>query len=152
MSTAQIIYGEAVRAIGQQLRQLEELRTRASYLLTGNGLISAFLGIRALKDGTGGLAVFAIIAFAVSAAGAVWVMLPRSKGWTFENDATVLIEDHLEVESRNHPDALHRFLAERIQTHWNDNQENLEALFVVFWVATLALGAEIILWLLELAV
>ena len=49
MTTEEIIYGEAVRAIQQQEGSVDELRSRASSVLTAVSVAAAFFGTSALK-------------------------------------------------------------------------------------------------------
>lgn len=66
-TTEEIVYHEGVRTMTQQLAQLDELRTRASFLLAANGVIAGFLGVVATRHGVGGFGGFPIVAFIVAA-------------------------------------------------------------------------------------
>lgn len=80
------------------------------------------------------------------------VLWPNQKGWTFVVSAKILLEDHTDVQERNSAPALHRYLAERLEVYYDQNEERLERLFQFFTTACALLALNIFLWLLELVV
>src|SRR5437899_1308463 len=65
-TTAGIVYEQAVRAVEQQARQLDELRTRTSVVLAAAGVVTGFLGGAAVKAGLGAFGYFAVASFVVA--------------------------------------------------------------------------------------
>jgi len=150
--TEAILYEEAVRAIKSQARQLEELRSRTAILLAAATVIAGFLGQAGIKDGVGLAGAVAVIVFGIAACLCVWVLLPRFDAWTFVTSPRILIEDHVDVPQRNSRAQFHRFLAERIEAHFDSNMAKLHELYLAFWWSAVAVSVDVGLWLLELAV
>jgi hypothetical protein len=71
--------------------------------------------------------------------------------WRFSHDASVLIEDHVEVSARSRAEQLQLFLALTNDANWDLNQGKLERLFWCFRVGSLCLAAEVVLWIVVLA-
>src|SRR5205823_4513408 len=67
-TTEEIVYSEAVRAIGQQQRGLDELRSRTAIVLAASGLIGGLFGRVAERDGIGAAGAVAIVGIVVVAA------------------------------------------------------------------------------------
>jgi hypothetical protein len=78
----------------------------------------------------------------------VW---PRKNGWTFVLSAKVLGEDWIDHEREGGTAAMQRFIAERLEGHYDSNQQKLDDMFRWFQVAAVATGAEVILWTLQLS-
>lgn len=68
-STSEIVYDQAVRAVEQQVKQLDELRTRTAVVLAASGVVTGFLGRTAIEAGLGPFGYCAVAAFALSALG-----------------------------------------------------------------------------------
>jgi hypothetical protein len=151
-STADIIYGEAVRALEEQESNLDGLRVRTGTLLAAVSLLTAFLGAQAVAHHGGsrlGPAGWVAVAFFIaSAIGGLVVLWPWT--WSFVVSPTTLIEDHLEVECPTPPERFAVFLARVHDQNWNDNAVRLEWLFWAFRAATLCLAAEVVSWLIAL--
>lgn len=151
-TAAELVYGEAVRAIEEQLSNLDGLRVRTGTLLAAVSLITAFLGAQAIAHhgGTslgpaGGVAVAFFVATAV---GCLVVLWPWT--WSFVVSPAMLIEDHLEEGAPSAADDLALYLARVHEQNWNGNVGRLEVLFWVFRGATLCLAGEVIAWLIAL--
>ena len=151
-STEEIVYLEAARAIGNQQRALDELRSRTALLLAAAGVIAAFLGTAAIEDGVDIAGVLAIVFFAILAVLSILILLPREDAWMFSLNAKTLIEDHLDVPERNSASKLHRFLAEWLDEHYTSNKAHLDGLYRLYWWASVLLAVDIGLWLLELSI
>jgi hypothetical protein len=147
-STSEIVYEQAVRAVEQQVRQLDELRTRAAVILAASGVVTGFLGRTPVESGLGPFGYLAIAAFAVSALACVWVLLPRWDCWEFSINAKSLMPFFLDETDPEHPDALFRYLADAIQDDFDQNKDLLAKLYSGFTVSCLALAIEIVLWFL----
>jgi hypothetical protein len=150
-TTEEIVYDQAVRAVDQQVRQLDELRTRASIILAASGVSTGFLGRTAVERGLGLFGYFAMLGFVASALACVWVLLPRWDAWEFSINAKELQPYFLDEDEPESPDSLFTYLAEQIQDDFEANSGRLEGLYMWFTWACLALAVEIVLWFLALA-
>src|SRR5205823_6120685 len=139
--TESIIYSEALRMISGQRDDRDGLRARAGTLLTAASLVTSFLGGVALSRyhdaqphaGLTFLAWSAIAAFIAVVVLAVGILLPWL--WTFVLSPTVLVEDHLDGQTKTDPDTLRRFLATTIEGHQEKNARVLGVLFWLFGIA-----------------
>ena len=150
-SPAEIIYGEAIRALEQQEANLDGLRVRTGTLLAAVSLITAFLGaqVTARHGGTLDWAGWTAVAFFLaSAVGGLVILWPWT--WSFVVSPTTLIEDHLEVEEPASAEDLAVYLSVIHDGNWNTNAARLEWLFWAFRAATLCLAAEVVSWLISL--
>jgi hypothetical protein len=151
-STAEIVYDEAVRAIEQQPRVIDELRSRTSILLAAAALIAGVLAAAAARDGgIGAFGAVAIVVLVIVVGLCIAVLIPRRKAVTFVVSPHILFEDHVDVEERNSPEQLHRFLAEKLEGYYDANDGKIERLYTYFWWACIGVSVDTVLWLLELA-
>ena len=150
-TAADLIYGEAVRALEEQQSHLDGLRVRTGTLLAAVSLITAFLGAQAINrhgGSLGGAGWVAVAFFILSAVGGLVVLWPWT--WGFVVSATTLIEDHVEVEDPTSGDELALYLAQVHDENWNGNAARLSWLFWAFRAATICLAGEVIAWLIAL--
>jgi hypothetical protein len=77
-----LAYESGVRALDKQEALLEELRGRTGILLAASALAASFLGESAFRDASW-LAAVALVAFVVSIAASVFVLVPRSNQFVF---------------------------------------------------------------------
>jgi len=147
-----LAYSESVRAIEQQSRMVDELRSRTGVLLTGASIVASFLGAQALRS-HGSLTTLdglAIVAFAVVLATSMAILWPRE--WRWALSAKVLLEDWADEPTRRDDVAgMQAFLATTLEINWKANRLKLDKQLCLFQVAAVALGAEVIFWTLELA-
>ena len=149
-STSEVVYEQAVRAVEQQVRQVDELRSRAAIILAASGVVTGFLGRSAVEAGPGPFGFLAIVAFVVSALATIWVLLPRWDSWEFSIDAKALAPYFLNDAKPEPPDALFKYLAHAIQDDFEHNRGLLDRLYVGFTWACCALAVEVVLWFLAL--
>jgi hypothetical protein len=121
-----IVYAESTRAITQQEAALDGLRSRTGTLLAAASITTAFLGGEALlrEPGLVLAAWAAIIVFCIVGALSIAILWPWT--WRFSHDASVLIEDHVDVPERRHAEQLQLFLARTNDANWDINQRKLE--------------------------
>jgi hypothetical protein len=150
-TTADIVYEESVRAITQQEAALDGLRARTGTLLAAASITTAFLGGEALaREPRLVVSAWAgIVAFCVVGALSIAILGPWT--WRFSHDASVLIEDHVEVPERSEAEQLQLFLAHTNDGNWDTNQRRLERLFWCFRAGSLCLAVEVVLWIIVLA-
>ena len=73
-----LAYEAALRGLDKQEGLLEELRTRTGVLLAASSLAASFLGQQAFQNPSPrGLAITALVAFVVSIATSVFILLPK---------------------------------------------------------------------------
>ena len=151
-SPESLAYAESVRAIEQQSRMVDELRSRTGVLLTGASIVASFLGAEALRGGSNltTLAALALIAFAAVLAASVAILWPRE--WRWSLGAKVLLEDWAdEPARRDDVGGMLAFVATTLEKNWRANDRKLDEQLRLFQVAAIALGVEVVLWTLELA-
>jgi hypothetical protein len=152
MSTTatEIVYAEAVRQLDHQSARVDEIRQRSSILLAAAGVTSSFFGAQTVQGGADTLGILAILGFIATAGCCIAILLPRTRKWTFCVNAKILIEDHLNVPTRNDPEKIQRFLAGKFEEYCTSNEKNLELYYKVFSAACVCLSADIVLWLFEM--
>lgn len=151
-SPAAIMYEESRRAIEVQAASLDELRSRTGLLLAAASLTASFLAAQTTSRGDlGTLGGAALASFALAVGACIYVLWPRKDGWTFVLSAKVLGEDWIDHEREDGVAAMQRFIAEKLEAHYDRNQDKLDALFRWFQIAAVATGAEVILWTLQLS-
>ena len=78
------------------------------------------------------------------------ILWPRRE-WKFALGAKTLLEDWTGDNPCGDVSAMTRFVAEQIETNWRANKKRIDCMLVLFQVAAGALGAEVVLWTLDLA-
>jgi hypothetical protein len=147
-----IAYAESVRAIDQQARMLDELRSRTGLLIAAASVVTSFLGAQAIdREGVETLAVLAIVVFLVALGLSLWVLVPRTRAWRFALGATTLLEDWADEPRCGDVRAMQRFLATTIEDNWDHNDRKLQRLYLCFQWAAGLVGADVVLWTLKLA-
>jgi hypothetical protein len=147
----ELAYGESVRAIELQARSLDEVRTRTGVLLAAASVVSSFLGSEALKLAPFGvIAGLALISFGVVLTVCIVILLPRGE-WKFALGAKVLLEDWTGASPSGNTEAMLAFLAERLEKNWLANKDRIKGMLVLFQIAAVALGIEIMFWTIQLA-
>ena len=91
------------------------------------------------------------MAFAAAVGACIYVLWPRKDGWTFDLSAKILGEDWIDQQRDGGIAAMQRFMAEKLEDHYDSNKKKLDHLFVWFQVAAVATGGEVILWTLRLS-
>jgi hypothetical protein len=154
-----IVYEESVRALAQQRKLLDGLRTRSGTLLAAASVATAFLSAQALRGQDraelDALAWSAIVLFCAVVILSVAVLVPWR--WTFAHHPHALIGVHLESLDPPpgwQPSSLHeiyRDLSYWNGVHYDENGRKLRVMFGLFSLACAALAAEIVIWLILLA-
>jgi hypothetical protein len=144
-----LAYDESVRAIVQQQESLNSLHTRAGLVLSAAAVTSSLFATQILKHGSPTCLTWnALAAFVVVGVAAVYVLWPRN-GWRFSNDVTTLLSEWVDKEDSS-IDVMQRQVAEFNQGAWSHNQKMLGQIYGAFQVASIALGIEVVLWLIDL--
>jgi hypothetical protein len=143
-------YQDGLRAITQQQAVLESLRGRAGALLAVASIVTSFLGGFALGDDRpAGWSWLAIGLFLVVAGAVAWILKPRDQ-WHFRSRPSVIIRSYVEDEPSAPLWAMHKQLAEHLETDFDANEQNMKPLFWALQLANVALAAEVVVWLVVL--
>ena len=144
-----VAYQESVRGLTQQASVLDNIRTRGGLLISAAGVVTALLAAPAIKDHGLTLGVWlAIACFVLSLGLALAIIWPRGS-WTFAFDA-VKVTQFIDAGKVENLGALHRRLAWDNEQFWSRNNRALGRMFDWFRFGCVALGAEVILWMLVL--
>jgi hypothetical protein len=147
----QLAFEEARRRVGEQVGELDNLRTRAGTLLAVVSLSTSFLGGVVLqgKAPHEWLSWAAIGAFLGAVAITLVLLVPR-RGWVFGASAKTIIEGYAEGQHPRDLATTHRHLALYLEGHEDRNARRLNCLYWLFTAASILLGGEILLWLVAL--
>ena len=135
-------YEAALRALDKQEDVLNEVRSRTGALLAASALAASFLGREAFADPQPLLAGLALVAFVVTVAASVFILLPRRDQFIFALSAPDLYTGLYAVKDQ--PDEIRRRLAYDLQRLWNGNDDRLQPLFTAYRVGAGALVVEIL--------
>jgi hypothetical protein len=117
---ARLAYDASLRALDQQQRVLEEIRSRTGILLAAASLSASFLGARAFDEhGIAALSFLALVALVVTLVVGTLVLVPREE-FVFSVSGTVLYEDLAEVDDQAEQ---HRYVA-----YWLDRSGSATSL------------------------
>jgi hypothetical protein len=151
-----VAYDVAVKAVEGQASTLDSLQTRASTLLAAAALVTSFLGGQVLGSpsiagGTvaratlGPLAWAAVASFVAATALSVAVLWPRQ--WKLDMRVTPILD------ATRGTDIAERDGQAQLAEYWEENYEyndaQLQAVFNLFRYACLALGLEVVFWILS---
>jgi hypothetical protein len=144
---AETAYELSLKGLEQQERVLDELRNRTGTLLAASSLVAAFLGARALDQGSTLVAALAVGAYRLD-----WIKRvhpsPQSEPG-FALRGTVFANS---IGSEVSEDDAHRWLAAWLESYRDENQPAIDRLFWWFRIATLGVLVEIILFGLSIAI
>ena len=145
-SMAEAAYDLSLKAIEEQESRLTDLRSRTGTLLAAASLAASFLGGQSIRTGElQHLGVLAIIAYVVCVSACIKVLLPHRLVFSFRG--SVLLQAAREASVEQLDDALEAAMG-WIERFIDLNRSQLDALTRWYTGACLALGLEIVLWLL----
>jgi hypothetical protein len=139
-----LAYETALRTLDKQEGLLNEIRARTGALLAAASLAASFLGRPAFDAGNRWLLVAALVAFAVAAGAALYVLMPK-RDLVFTSSGSAVFEA-LYAFKDDMPE-VHRRLAYDFDRFWDENDRVLAPLFLWFRRAGVALALEIVLLL-----
>jgi hypothetical protein len=144
-----LVYEESVRALGQQAVVLDELRTRTGVLLAAASVSSAFLGAQVLARHPhfSGWNIAALLSFGVVVVLCIVVLWP-SGGWVFTHKIPVLLNGY--VKPGKTIDYMYENLASENYDCRKNNATKCKRRFIAFQVACVALGTDVLFWLINL--
>jgi len=121
-----LAYEAALRGLDKQEGLIEELRTRTGVLLAASSLAASFLGQQAFQSPSPrGLAITALVAFVVSIATCVFILLPK-KNLIFAEAGAGLYEGLYAV--RDDMPEVYRRLAYDLDRFWESNDGKIRRL------------------------
>jgi hypothetical protein len=145
-----VAYDEAVRALSEQQDVIDSFRNRAGLLLSAAAVTTSFLGAQALHEGHSGLfSWLALAAFVGVAAACLAILWPWR--WEFTADPREVIETYVESAEQLPTEELHRNLSLHMHQSYLENHAGLEQLVVFFQAASCLLAAEVVLWIVAIA-
>ena len=148
---AELAYDLSVRAISDQARVLEELRSRAGTLFAAAALATSFLGGQALTRDPHGIAVLSLSGFAIGCfiASALLGLLVL---WPFRFAFSLSAREMLrELERRGTSlSGAYEELAIRIELNYDLNTERIRWLFWLLRGAIVFLILEVAAWIIAL--
>jgi len=146
---ARLAYEESVRSLDKQERLLDELRARTGLLLAASSLAISFVGRPVFQEADTLVLVLGLLAFAISMAASVYVLLPKPAKFVFSLEGSAVFEQLYEF--RDEMPEVYRRLTYDLDRFWEENDDVLARLFRWFQIAAAALAAEIILLLTSLS-
>lgn len=144
----ELAFSEARRALEDQERVVNELRTRAGVLIAAAAMSTSFFGGAAIADRTLGVTGWiGVLSFVLLGGTVVSVLWPR-QDWTFTVDAEDFIAEYLEPLDADPLDlvGIHRDLALHMARSHKDNREQLRRLLAALRAGVLLLVAEVLAW------
>jgi hypothetical protein len=147
-----IAYDEAIRALRYQRAAIDTLRTRVGYLVSAATIATSFLGGLALRaNATAGswAAIGMFVLFGLAAAKILWPRAEGAEGFTAR--PSILIET-LDADPEQELGPIYRDLALYAEeAHDLNTERHLKPLTDWFRAAILLLMAEIVAWVIDLA-
>lgn len=145
--TYEIAYSESVKSLESQVDQIGQARSRATTLLTGATVATAFLaGIASdqmVKSPTSfkwGLAIYSVLTlFCVLVLAPIWK-------FAFEVQARNVIGWAEDPDNPDSPGVILRTLAWHKQGHWAENRKRLNRMYMLLFIAFVLLPAELACW------
>jgi hypothetical protein len=144
------VYQEALRGLLQQQAAVESLHARAATLIFAASFASSLLGARALADGVGAWDWIALALLLAIGALAVFLLWPYYN-FSFRFDPEDLLARYVDVAEPLPMAALHRELALRIKSDWQQNGRIVRRLREALQIALILLLLEILAWLVSIA-
>jgi hypothetical protein len=146
---ARLAFEASVRSLDKQERLLDELRARTGLLLAASSLAISFVGRPVFQEADTLVLVLGLLAFAISIAASVYVLLPKPAKFVFSLEGSAVFEQLYEF--RDDMSEVYRRLTYDLDRFWEENDDVMTQLFRWFQVAAVALAAEIMLLLASLS-
>lgn len=138
-----------MRSLDKQESLLDELRARTGLLLAAASLAISFAGRPAFEGADTLVVVLGLLAFAVTIAASVYVLLPKTDKFVFSLEGSAVFEELYEF--RAEMSEVYRRLTYDLDRFWEDNDAVITGLFRAFKIAAAGLAAEIILLLVSIS-
>jgi hypothetical protein len=152
------VYDEALRALSMQKASFDGLRARVGFLLSAATIATSFLGGLALKDASSDAGSWIAIAlFALFGSASLRILWPTAEGADgFTATPSLVIAEYLEDAAHNDKKqplwVIYRDLALYAEeAHDLNRSRHLDPLSNFFRAAIVLLTAEIVVWIIDLA-
>jgi hypothetical protein len=146
---ARLAYEASLRALDQQRRSLEEIRSRTGVLLAAASICASFLGSKALERHASVIViVLALTALVMTLLLGILVLTVRER-LVFSVSGSELHNRLLVVRTRADQ---HRYLAEWLTAAWNRNEPSIRSINARLRAMAGALAIQMVLWSLALGV
>jgi hypothetical protein len=146
---ARLAFEASLRSLDKQERLLDELRARTGLLLAASSLAISFVGRPVFQEADTLVLVLGLVAFAISIAASVYVLVPKPAKFVFSLEGSAVFEQLYEF--RDDMSEIYRRLTYDLDRFWEENDDVMTRLFRWFQVAAVALAAEIMLLLASLS-
>jgi hypothetical protein len=142
---AQLAFEASLRSLDKQERLLDELRARTGLLLAASSLAVSFVGRPVFQEADTVVVVLGLVAFAISIAASVYVLVPKPARFVFSLEGSAVYEQLFEFQ--DDMDEVYRRLTYDLDRFWEENDDVMIRLLRGFELAAVALAAEIIILL-----
>ena len=144
---ARLAYEASLRALDQQRRSLEEIRSRTGVLLAAASVSASFLGSKAFERHADVIVTCSALAALVLTLLLGILTLTLDEDLAFGLSGSLLHTSLLHIHGRA---GQYRYLADWLTAAWNHNQALVNRLNVRFRVMSGALATQIVLWTIAL--
>ncbi len=149
----EILYDEVIRQLDTQQRDLDQLRSRASYLLSAIAVATTFLGANVVrKQKLETLDWIALACFVAAVLMAGWLVVVPTRKWSTGFDPRFAYAQWLFTR---HPplsvDEMRVELVHVLKDAIDSNTRKMTLLRALLGLAGLAVTAEIVLWIVALS-
>jgi hypothetical protein len=141
---AELAYEASLRRVDLQEQSLTEVRARTGLLIAASSLAVSFLGRPAFDARPLVPSVAALLAFALSIAASLFVLLPK-RNLIFSLVGSRVFEELYEF--KDELAEVHRRLTYDLDRFWDSNERVLRRTYLAFTVATWSLAVEVVLLL-----
>jgi hypothetical protein len=144
----EIVFAEALRAVGHQQGVLDNLRSRATMLTAAAALVTPFFGSPVLqaRDRVGWPTAVALVALMGVLASTFVTCVPWWK-WTFRASAKALLEA---IDAGFDVDSMRRHLAQDFERWVDENDKKIRRMEWWFTAGLVFLLVELAAWVLQL--
>lgn len=147
-SLAEAAYALALRAIEQQERRLDELRSRAGTLIAAASVAASLLASRAAAGKPDAIGIAALVAYLLCVGFALLVLLPHRLVLEFRGSSMLRAASAVERAS---VEEVLRAAALWIERFHQRNRAELDRVTRQYTLACAALGVEMVLWTVDLS-
>lgn len=130
-------------ALAEQERSLSGLRARTGTVLAAASVAGSFLGTRTGHGSLDAWGIMALLAFALCAASAIWILLPHGLEFAFRGDRVFATSDRRAITDMAEA---YRIAESWMETSVAENRPVIAGLSYWLTVSCLLLAVEIVLW------
>lgn len=148
-----LILTEVTRSLSQQISAIDALRSRAGTVVSAASLVSSFLGAATLQKSKLPLPSLISVGLAIAAlstvvVGTIIILWPYT--WKTGFNAHIALTHYVETPPGSDIDEMRQSFSYYLQEDVEENRKKLNGLYKVFQMSVIAIGLEVILWLIAL--